>query len=89
MVEVFKTNVIDSDHASMLINRIQTTFLDYKANFDLDDCDRILRVRCETGAIHSVLVIEFLKPFKCFAEVLPDEIPGTTNSPFFLELINN
>jgi hypothetical protein len=89
MVEVFKTNITDGDHANMLISRIQTTFFDFKANFDLDDCDKILRVTCETGAIHAVLVIEFLKSFNCFAEVLPDEIPKAADAPSFLGLITH
>jgi len=42
-------------------------------NFDLDDCDRILRVVFE-GKIQSDLLIELLKDVGCIAEVLPDTI---------------
>ena len=45
MVEVFKTNVKDRDQAKMLIDQIQKTFTDFTANFDLEDCDKILRVK--------------------------------------------
>ena len=72
MVEVFKTNVISSIQAKLLVNHIHNTFLDYEANFDLDDCDKILRVKCPTGAVHASLIIEFLKRFECRAEVLGD-----------------
>ncbi len=44
MVEVFKTNVEDSSHADLLIEQIHKTYTHYTANFDLEDCDKILRV---------------------------------------------
>lgn len=75
MVEVFKTNVRDPDQADTLIDLIHQSFKEVEANFDLDDCDRILRVESSTGVIPSQILIEFLKKFGCQAEVLPDEIP--------------
>ena len=72
MVEVFKTNVNDSDHATMLIDQIHKNFIDYEANFDLGDCDKILRVR-GAGLVQSSLLINLLKDFGFDAEVLPDE----------------
>jgi len=74
MVEVFKTNVDDHDHANMLIDEIHQTFIGHKANFDLEDCDKILRVKCITGLVQSSLIIDFLKHFGFHAEILPDEI---------------
>lgn len=73
MIEVFKTNVEDSEHAAMLIGHIHSIFTDYKANFDLEDCDRILRVSTNSGEIESSLIIELLKSFGFWAEILPDE----------------
>jgi hypothetical protein len=73
MIEVFKTNVQDHEHAVMLVDRIHETFDGYKANFDLDDCDNILRVKCTTGSIQSSLLIDLLSDFGFSAEVLPDE----------------
>ena len=72
MIEVFKTNVKDQEQAKMLVNRIEGIFSDYKANFDLDDCDRILRINCEKGSIQSPRLIDLLKDFGCVAEILPD-----------------
>ena len=60
------------DHANMLIDRIHKTFADYKANFDLEDCDKILRVKCTTGIIQSSSLINLLKDFGFNAETLPD-----------------
>ena len=75
MVEVFKTNVKDQGHAKLLIDQIHKTFLDYKANFDLDDCDKILRVKSTSGSIESAFVIDLIKDYGFHAEVLPDEFP--------------
>lgn len=44
MVEVFKTNVQQLPQAEMLIKCISEHFHLCKINFDLDDCDKILRV---------------------------------------------
>lgn len=74
-VEVFKTNVTDARQAYRLLQQIHQAFPAYKASFDLDDCDRILRIASETGGIQSYLVIAFLKSLGCDAAVLPDEMP--------------
>lgn len=44
MVEVFKTNVNNKWSANWLVEKLQQHFPDHKINFDLDDCDKILRV---------------------------------------------
>jgi hypothetical protein len=74
MVEVFKTDVNDRDDANRLIKRIHEAFDGYIANFDLEDCDKILRVKCTTGVIVSSCLIDLLKNLGFAAEVLPDEI---------------
>ncbi len=73
MVEVFKTNVKDCDHATMLLEQIKKNLAGYNANFDLDDCDKILRVQSETVFIQSSSLINLLKEFGFDAEVLPDD----------------
>ena len=70
-VEVFKTNVADPERAKCLVDQIERNFADCKVNFDLDDCDRILRVVFEEQ-IQSELLIDLLKNAGCMAEVLPD-----------------
>jgi len=44
VVEVFKTNVQKEADKNYVIAVIQSQFPDYKINFDLEDCDKILRV---------------------------------------------
>lgn len=73
MVEVFKTNVGDRTSANILLDRIHKTFIAYEANFDLEDCDRILRVHCETGDVPASPLIALLQEYGFIAEVLPDE----------------
>lgn len=70
MIEVFKTNVTDREVANMLLDQIHLTFIGYHANFDLEDCDKILRVCFDSGAVQPSLIISLLKYFKYDAEVL-------------------
>ncbi|MEO7531260.1 MAG: hypothetical protein ABIS69_07610 [Sediminibacterium sp.] len=44
MVEVFKTNVQEVTQSKMIIQQLLEYFPNNKINFDLSDCDRILRV---------------------------------------------
>ncbi len=75
MIEVFKTQVKDQVQARNLTDYIHRRFRNYQANFDLDDCDKILRVECLTGPVQSLFLIRFLKDLGCQAEILPDEPP--------------
>jgi hypothetical protein len=76
MIEVFKTNVSDQMHANMLLDQIHQAFSAYQANFDLEDCDRILRVKCTNGHIQVALLTHLLRKLGCQAEILPDDDPA-------------
>ena len=76
MIEIFKTNITDTAKAHRLIQHIHKAFNGYKANFDLLDCDNILRIQSSTGFIHCSALIKFLKELGCIAELLPDEVPS-------------
>jgi hypothetical protein len=73
MVEVFKTNVDDPRSATILVATIQKTFAACSANFDLDDCDRILRIEFSSECIEAASVIGLLSDFGFSAQVLSDE----------------
>lgn len=73
MIEVFKTNVKKGSQAKMLVDQIHNSFEGHEANFDLEDCDNILRVKCGSGLIQPSLFIRLLNDFGFHAEVLPDE----------------
>jgi hypothetical protein len=70
MVEVFKTNIRDKQNAEKLIVQIGAYFPAYKANFDLDDCDNILRIACTDKTIEASSIIKIVKGFGFKAEVL-------------------
>jgi hypothetical protein len=72
MIEVFKTDVKELVFADILVDQIQRQYMGYKANFDLEDRDKILRVQSISGSVHADPVIILLKRFGFSAEVLPD-----------------
>lgn len=47
MVEVFKTNVRCGVDADNLLSMLQSLWPHCRFNFDLDDCDNILRIKGE------------------------------------------
>jgi hypothetical protein len=74
MVEVFKTNVKQHHDAEHLVRLIHENFVDYRANFDLHDCDNILRVKSNTGIVHAACLVSLLQSCGFEAEILPDEV---------------
>lgn len=54
MVEVFKTNVEGNDLADRIIEILNLEWPDCRINFDLEDCDRILRVEGEILQAESI-----------------------------------
>ena len=74
MVEVFKTNVTDRIHANFLTGQLHKNFIGYKVNFDLEDCDKILRIQYTGEVINTSEVIDLMEKFGFKAEVLPDAV---------------
>lgn len=72
MVEVFKTNVEDEDEAKRIVNAVHCKYRHNIANFDLEDCDRILRVESKNGKLKVSELLCFLKELGLEAEILPD-----------------
>ena len=73
MVEVFKTTVSDAYYAKLLLQKIHQQFPGYRANFDLTDCDRILRI--ETFArLDPDQILFIIRSFGYQAEILSDEV---------------
>lgn len=72
MVEVFRTNVKARRHARCLLAQIHARFHGYRANFDLEDCDQILRVESQGEFIQPGSLIRLLQEEGFQAEVLPD-----------------
>lgn len=55
MVEVFCTNVQEPEAAALLIVKLQLLLPGALFHFDLDDCDRILRVEAEPGCVPLIV----------------------------------
>lgn len=65
MIEVFKTNVTKYEQASKLIELLQQQFPGNKINFDLHDCDKILRIDGSEYIAEDVMNLLNAKGFKC------------------------
>ncbi|HTN19458.1 MAG TPA: hypothetical protein VL125_03240 [Pelobium sp.] len=72
MVEVYSTNVQNQEQAEFLLYQLGKVFPAYAINFDLEDCDKILRVESVSEAIEVFKLISLVKDFGFIAEVLPD-----------------
>lgn len=55
MVTVFKTDVQSSETASFILNRLISEYPDFRINFDLEDCDNILRVEGQNIQINNII----------------------------------
>lgn len=83
MVEVFKTNVIDTVDAQKIIDEIHDNYAHYRANFALDDSDKILRIKGLHGFVTSEEIIAIVVANGFDATILPDEIHPVVNTNFY------
>ncbi|PRX47346.1 hypothetical protein [Salegentibacter salegens] len=72
MVRVFKTNITETELANEFINSIHLNFSNYIANFDLEDCDNILRIESFSNDICKDSIINLIAEKGFYAEELPD-----------------
>lgn len=72
MVEVFKTNITKSKQAKQVIEKLNRQFPSYQVNFDLEDCDNILRVESVDTSIEVRHLLEFIKSIGFKVSPLPD-----------------
>lgn len=75
MVEVFRTSVTTIEKAEFLLGKLQKEFPYCEINFDLEDCDNILRVASMESTIDTVPIIKLVKAYQEDIQILPDEIP--------------
>jgi len=57
MVEVFKTNVQHRELAEQLASILRAWFASSKISFDLEDCDKILRVEGKQICVETIIKI--------------------------------
>ena len=65
MVEIFKTNVHDIMHAEKIIDLLNRHFPAFMINFDLHDCDKILRVKGESIPIDEIVSLVSANGVQC------------------------
>ena len=65
MVEVFKTNVRSIRKAKLVIQKLEEEFPAHKINFDLDDCDKILRVEGENIEVEKIVRLLEENDYRC------------------------
>lgn len=72
MTEVFKTNVIDKRSAGYIIALLKSVDDKYDISFDLDDCEKILRVEVQDGLIDATSIKATLHGEGFYCEELPE-----------------
>jgi NurA-like 5'-3' nuclease len=70
MIEVFRTNINKPSVAKNIRKQLIENFPESSFNFDIQDCDKILRVK-STNNINEK-VIDFIKSSGYLCEVLED-----------------
>ncbi len=65
MVEVFKTNVRESAEANDLVRLLIQHFPGSRVNFDLEDCDSVLRIEGGNIAAAKVMMLVNANGFAC------------------------
>jgi hypothetical protein len=65
MIEIFKTNVEESVQAEKIVDILLEHFPDNKINFDLHDCDKILRVEGKSFCAEKIMTLVAETGFSC------------------------
>lgn len=68
MIEVFKTNVQEVEQSILIVGKLLEHFPNSSINFDLEDCDKILRVHGVSFSHQKI--IEVLDSYGYHCEVL-------------------
>lgn len=73
-IEIFKTNVVDLAFSIEIRERIELNVPGTKAHFDLEDCDKILRVEFYQSTESIAAVLAVVQQLGVKIEVLEDKI---------------
>ncbi len=71
-IEVYRTTVTSRPAAEALLGRLRSFFPDWCISFDLEDCDRVLRVESTGNPIPNRLIADLLQQNGYWCEPLPD-----------------
>lgn len=59
-VEIFRTDVNDGSNAEKIITFFLAIYPNYKINFDLEDCENILRFETNKQKVESEEIINYM-----------------------------
>lgn len=65
MIFVFKTNIDSISKVKKITPKLNQLFPNSKWNFDLEDCDNILRFECNDNIIEKVIFLMEVVGFEC------------------------
>ncbi|MES1222667.1 MAG: hypothetical protein ABUT20_44640 [Bacteroidota bacterium] len=65
MVEVFKTNVRKKTQSKMMLSVLSEAYPSCKINFDLSDCDKVLRVEGDNIEPSNIMILVEENGFSC------------------------
>jgi hypothetical protein len=65
MVEVFKTNVQRISQAKKIVALLLEHFPDNRINFDLHDCDKVLRIEGKNFEVQHIIMLVNENGFIC------------------------
>lgn len=82
MVEVFKTNITKQKQSKQILEKLAKTFPKYKINFDLEDCDNILRIENPIGSVENEDLIQLISDIGFCIEPLKDELSMVNQNKF-------
>lgn len=67
IIEVYRTNILSSEQSERLKDRITEIYPDVKVSFDLEDSDKILRIK---GNFDPVIICEIASVLHIFTQIL-------------------
>lgn len=70
-IRVYKTDVKDPVTAESILNVIRRQFRDYDVSFDLEDCDKVLRIESMNGPVDESALMLLIESFGHNIEKLP------------------
>jgi hypothetical protein len=65
MVQIFRTNIQEVDDAYEIIQKLLEQFPTYLINFDLEDCDNILRVKGKDISLEKIISVLHNNGYQC------------------------
>lgn len=78
-IEIFKTNIQEQSQAEQVRSTLLNILPDARINFDLDDCDKILRI--ENLNFDPGIVVSVVEDLGFLCKVMPDRVCKAATSP--------